>query len=91
VETACIVVGAKAGVQIETIKVWRGLAQLGKPRIVFINKMEREQADFKKALEDLRERFNKSFVPITVPIGSGPHYKGIIDLLGISTIQIPAN
>jgi elongation factor G len=81
VETACILVGAKAGVQIETIKVWRRLEQLGKPRIVFINKMEREQADFKKVLEDLCERFKKSFVPITVPIGSGPDYKGIIDLL----------
>ncbi|MFQ3619942.1 MAG: elongation factor G, partial [Spirochaetales bacterium] len=80
-ECACILVGAKAGVQIETIKVWRRLEQLGKPRLVFINKMEREQADYKKVLDDLRERFKRPFVPVTVPVGSASEFKGVIDLL----------
>lgn len=88
-ECACILVGAKAGVQIETIKVWRRLEQQGKPRIVFINKMEREQADFKKVLEDLRERFKRPFVPVTVPVGSGPDFKGVIDLLENRFYPVP--
>jgi elongation factor G len=80
-ESALIVVGAKAGVQIETIKIWRRLEARNMPRIVFVNKMERDQADFRKVLEDLKARFNKPFVPIAVPMGTGADYKGVLNLI----------
>ena len=88
-ETALVVVGAKAGVQIETIKIWRRLDSKNMPRIVFINKMERDQADFKKVLEDLKARFNKPFVPVTVPMGTGPDYKGVLNLIEEKAYLVP--
>ena len=80
-ESAVVTVGADAGVQIETIKIWRRLEQLSKPRIVFVNKMDREHADFDKTLADLRERFNANFVPVVVPIGNAADFQGVIDIL----------
>ncbi|MEW5814542.1 MAG: elongation factor G [Spirochaetota bacterium] len=56
-ESALVLVGARAGVQIETIKLWRQLNTRERPRMVFINMMERERADFHQTLEDLREKF----------------------------------
>jgi elongation factor G len=88
-ETALVLVGAKASVQIETIKIWRRLDSRNMPRIVFVNKMERDQADFKKVLEDLKSRFNRPFVPITVPLGTGPDYKGVLNLIDQKAYLIP--
>lgn len=88
-ETVILLVGARAGVQIETIKIWRRLEAGGIPRCVFVNKMERDQADFRKVLEDLRSRFNKSFVPLTIPMGTGPDYKGIICLIEEKAYLVP--
>jgi elongation factor G len=88
-EAAVVVVGAKAGVQIETIKIWRRLDARNMPRIVFVNKMERDQADFKKVLEDLKSRFNKPFVPVTVPLGTGADFKGVLNLIEERAYLVP--
>ncbi|MDR1180212.1 MAG: elongation factor G [Spirochaetales bacterium] len=88
-EAAVVVVGAKAGVQIETIKIWRRLDARNMPRVVFVNKMERDQADFRKTLEDLKSRFNKPFVPVTVPMGTGPDFKGVLNLIEGRACLIP--
>ena len=79
-ETAVVVVGADVGVQIETIKVWRRLNALNKPRVVFINKMDREHADFAKTLEDLRQKFGGTLVPATIPVGEASEFQGIVDV-----------
>lgn len=80
-ESAVMVVGAKAGVEIETIKLWRRLDGRNMPRMVFINKMDIDRADYQKTLDDLREKFDATFVPITVPIGAGSEYKGVVNLI----------
>jgi elongation factor G len=80
-ETAVVLIDAQAGVQIETIKIWRRLNARSMPRIAFINKCDRERADFEKAIEDLRENFEMTFIPVTIPMGVGPEFKGVIDLL----------
>ncbi|MBN2051186.1 MAG: elongation factor G [Spirochaetales bacterium] len=80
-ESAVLAVGARAGVQIETIKLWRRLENRIMPRMIFINKMEEEHADFEKNLSDLREKFDATFVPVVVPMGNGPAFKGVINLL----------
>ncbi len=80
-ECAALVVGADAGVQIETIKLWRRLSKTGYPRFVIVNKMEKERADFSKSLEDLKEKFKASFVAVTMPIGAGESFKGVVDLV----------
>ena len=88
-ESAVMLVDAEAGVQIETIKLWRRLEARKKPRIVFINKMDKERADFQKILDDLEQKFEAQFVPVTVPIGSGGNYKGIIDLIQMKAYLSP--
>ena len=75
-ETALVLVAADAGVQIGTIRVWRRLEQRGLPRLVFINKMDKEHADFAKCLADLREKFQVNFVPVTMPIGKAGRVQG---------------
>ena len=82
-ETAVVLVGADTGVQIETVKIWRRLSKISYPRVMFINKMEKEHADFEKALEDLRAKFTGTFVPVSIPVGKGAGFKGVIDLLSM--------
>ena len=80
-ESALMVVDARDGAQIETIKLWRNLNGRNKPRAVFLNKMERERVDFGKTFAHLKEEFKTTFVPITIPMGNGPDFKGVIDLI----------
>lgn len=80
-ETAIMVIDAKNGVQIETIKLWRRLNKRDMPRAVFVNKMDTDRANFSKVMEDLKAKFQKICVPIVMPIGSGADYKGIINLI----------
>jgi elongation factor G len=80
-EFALLTVDGRAGVQIETIKLWRNLENRLKPRGVFITKMDDERADFEKALEDIKEKFKVDPVPVTLPMGAGAGFKGVIDIL----------
>ena len=80
-ESAVMVVDARDGAQIETIKLWRHLDQRNKPRAVFINKMDRDRADYTQVLENLRETFKANFVPVVIPIGSGKDFRGTINLI----------
>ncbi|OHD72743.1 MAG: GTP-binding protein, partial [Spirochaetes bacterium RBG_13_68_11] len=80
-ECAMLVVGADVGVQIETIKLWRRLSRAEMPRFVFVNKMEKERADFNRTLADLKEKFKTAFVPLAIPIGAAADFKGVIDLV----------
>jgi elongation factor G len=80
-ELALLMVDGRSGVQIETVKLWRNLEGQGKPRGVFINKLDNDQADFSKALADIKEKFKVEPVAITLPMGSGGAFKGVIDVL----------
>lgn len=80
-ECCILLVDATSGVQIETIKTWRRLEEDNIPRIIFINKMDKERASFENTLADLREKFNATFVPITISNGEGTGYQGIVDLM----------
>ena len=90
-ECALIVVAARAGVQIETIKLWRRLNQREMPRMVFVNKLDEERADFTSAVSDLSEKFQMNFVPVTIPIGNGTNFKGIISLIDMKAYMVPAD
>ncbi len=81
-ECAIVVVGADTGVQIETAKRWRQLERDGTPRIVFVNGMDKEHADFDSALEDLGRTLGGTFAPLTIPIGAGNSFDGIVDVVG---------
>ena len=69
VDIATIVVCAVSGVQVGTEKAWDYCNKIKLPRAFFINKMDRENADFDKTLEEMKEKFGMSVVPIQYPIG----------------------
>ena len=80
-ETAVMVISAPAGIQIETVKLWRRLDNRKLPRVVFINKMDQDRADFQKSLDEVKEAFNVTVVPLNLPLGQGSSHEGIVDLL----------
>ncbi len=81
VDGAIVVVDAAAGVEVGTEQVWRLAEQNGLPRMVFVNRMDRENADFTDALASLRAAFGKAIAPVQFPIGHDKNFKGIVDLL----------
>jgi elongation factor G len=90
-ESALVLVDAKTGVQIETIKLWRNLDGRKKPRIVFASKMDEERASFDKAIEDVKDRLKASPVAITIPMGEGPAFKGVVDVLNQVAYLLPSS
>jgi len=81
VDLGAIVVDAVAGVQVGTEMAWRNADQANLPRIVVINRMDRENANFDAALERLQARFGKKVAPLQLPIGSQDSFSGVISLI----------
>lgn len=90
-ELAMMMIDARAGVQIETIKLWRTLDRRNKPRIVFINHMDDERARFQDCIQEIHNHFEVELCPVTIPIGKGPAFKGIIDILHGKAYEISGN
>lgn len=79
---------AVSGVEIRTEMIWEEADRYNLPRIVYVNKMDRENADFYRTLADLRHKFTKKrLVPLQFPIGSGEDFEGIVDLLTMRAIK----
>jgi elongation factor G len=76
---AFILIDGVAGPQVGTDAVWKRTAHL--PRLIVINKMDRENADYRTTLDALRERYGKGVVPLTFPIGKADSLTGVVDLL----------
>ena len=89
-ETGMLVVGADTGAQIETIKLWRRLDSRNIPRFIYINKMDKDRASFSAALDDLKKKFHKTFVPVVIPMGDAKDFKGVIDILNEKAYMVPA-
>src|SRR5690606_13493734 len=81
VDLAVFVVSAVDGVEVQTEMIWREAARLGVPRMVFINKLDRERASCERTLEELREKLGAGGAPRELPIGSEADFRGIADLL----------
>jgi elongation factor G len=80
-DAAIIVIDASAGVEVGTEQVWRLAEERGIPRMLFINKMDRENADFGQALASARAAFGNAVAPIQFPVGSEKQFRGVVDLL----------
>ncbi len=76
-----VVVDATAGVKIGTEKVWAFADEQNLPRIIFINKMDRERANFFGVVEDIAKNFNIKTTPIFLPIGAEDNFQGVVDLI----------
>ena len=83
---ATIVVCAASGVQVGTEKAWDYCENIKLPRAFFINKMDRENANFDKVLEQMKEKFGMSVVPIQYPIGKENNFNGIVNIISKSAL-----
>ena len=82
-DAAVVVVDAVAGVEVSTEKVWEAADELSLPRLVVLNRVDRERASLDRTLTSLRSVFGRSIVPIQLPIGEERSFKGIVDLVAM--------
>ncbi|KAF0182099.1 MAG: elongation factor G [Nitrospirae bacterium] len=78
---AVVIVSALSGVKAETEKIWKYACEFEVPRVVFVNKLDKESADFANALSELQKSFDQEAVPLNIPIGEGNSFKGVIDVV----------
>ena len=80
-EGAIIVVCAASGVEVGTEQVWTYCEEADLPRLIFINKMDRENADFYRTVDELKAKLGSRCVPLQLPIGAHDSFQGVVDLL----------
>jgi elongation factor G len=81
VDLVVLVVSAVEGIEAQTEAAWNLAAELGLPRLVFVNKLDRERSSFDRTLSALRERFGAGIAPLELPVGEESAFRGIADLL----------
>ncbi len=79
-DAAIVVVDAVAGVEVQTEKMWRLAEQYGLPRLIVVNREDRERASFERTMESLRAAFGRGVVPIAVPLAEEKDFRGVADL-----------
>ncbi len=90
-EGVIIVLCAASGVEVGTEQVWGYCEEAKLPRLIFVNKMDRENADFYRTMEEVQSKFGRRCLPVQLPIGAHNNFQGIIDLLTMkSYIGSPA-
>ncbi len=80
-DAAIVVIAADDGVQIITEKVWKWADENNLPRIVFVNKMDHDQANLVRVIDDIEKTFKKKPVKFQIPIGTGENFNGLVDLI----------
>ncbi|MEW6553091.1 MAG: elongation factor G [Actinomycetota bacterium] len=81
IDGAVFVISAVAGVEVQTELIWKMADKYGYPRVVFVNKMDRENASFQRCLDQLQQLYGSRVVPFQLPIGEEHDFKGVIDLV----------
>ena len=81
VDAAVVVVDASAGVEVGTDEVWKLADARGLPRMIFVNKMDRENANYDATLDALKARFGPKIAPVYLPIGSAETFRGYVDVI----------
>lgn len=98
-EAGLVLVDSVAGVEVGTELAWEQLDAAEKPRLIFINKMDRENANFERALASVNEAFAGTILPFQLPIGAGESFEGVVNLVDMkaylgadaSVAEIPAD
>jgi elongation factor G len=80
-DAALVVVDAVSGVMVQTEKVWAAAEELELPRMVVVNRLDRERASLDRSLQSLRESFGRAVIPIQLPIGEEKLFRGVVDLV----------
>lgn len=80
-EGSVLVVDAYSGIEVGTEKAWKNLAKYATPRIIFLNKMDKEDIEFEKLLSKLKDEFSEKIIPFAIPIGEADGFKGFVSVL----------
>jgi elongation factor G len=91
VDAALVVVDAVAGVEVSTEKIWAATEELELPRLIVLNRFDRERASLDRSLESLRGVFGRSVVPIQLPIGEEKSFRGVVDLVAMKAYTFPSD
>ena len=86
-ESAVFVINAVMGVEIQTTRLWQRAAELDMARLLFVNMLDRERADFFRALDALKAAFGPHVVATEIPIGSEHEVSGVIDLIDMKAYR----
>jgi elongation factor G len=86
-ESAIFVVNAVMGVEVHTTRLWQRAAELDLARLVFVNMLDRERADFFRTLESLKSAFGQHVVATEIPIGAEHEVRGVIDLVDMKAYE----
>jgi elongation factor G len=86
-ESAVFVVNAVMGVEVSTARLWQRAAELDLARLIFVNMLDRERADFVRTLESLKNAFGPHVVATEIPIGSEHEFRGLIDLIDMQAYE----
>ena len=82
-EGAVVVVCAASGVEVGTEQMWSDAEKAGLPRLIFVNKMDRDNADFLSALEGIQAKLSRRCLPLQLPVGSQSDFQGLVDLVSM--------
>src|SRR5438270_8606924 len=86
-ESAIFVVNAVMGVEVSTTRLWARAAELDIARLIFVNMLDRERADFFRALDQLKAAFGQHVVATEIPIGTEHDVRGVIDLVDMKALE----
>lgn len=80
-ESALFVIDSENGIEVGTEKYWKYTENISLPRIIFLNKLDKENAHFNQVVSDLHIELSKKIIPLTLTIGEGENFEGIIDVI----------
>jgi elongation factor G len=86
VDGAVVLVDAVGGVEFQTEKVWEYADEFKLPRLLFVSRMDRERADFSKAVESIRKRLREKITIVSLPIGAEDSFAGVVDLIAMKAL-----
>jgi elongation factor G len=82
-DAALVVVDGVAGVEVSTEKIWSAAEELELPRLIVLNRLDRERASLERSIESLRGVFGRTVIPVQLPIGEEKNFRGVIDLVAM--------
>ncbi|HEY4573917.1 MAG TPA: GTP-binding protein, partial [Thermoanaerobaculia bacterium] len=86
-DSLLLCVNGVAGVEVNTEKIWEHATAMELPVVVCLTKMDRERADFERALESIHKRFGRAVIPVQIPIGQEAGFTGVVDLISQKAYQ----
>src|SRR4051794_32351034 len=86
-ESAVFVVNAVMGVEVSTIRLWERASELDLARMVYVNMLDRERADFYRTLDSLKTAFGPHVVAVEIPIGAEHEVRGVVDLVDMKAYK----